>query len=441
MRYFVSFLMTVIIAWCSDSSAIIAQGKWKYDFIVPTNGTFRQAIKAANERADKSKRYRIFVKSGHYRMHTNPDDIISTVIDGKKVEFPSPIITLTAPNTSIIGEGAGHTQIENCPKYEGISITSTLFLKGADSTYIQDLELWSNFRNDPNLFANRAVALNEKRCKGNVLKGVSLLSTQDTYYTNDGGTTYLEDCAIAGTVDFICGGGTVFFNRCELRLVPRGDSGKRDIIAAPATAIGSKYGYVFNDCQVRGPEMQNEKYILARPWKNGPKAVFINTVMHVTPDPLGWGEMHGMVPSLFAEYESMDKWFAPIDLSKRKREFQNKEGVMTSVSFIPELTDEDVEDYSVGKVFDGWEAEDVARQIIAPPLTLNGRNITWKDNEEAGCYAVYRDRRLVTFTTEPHYTIPKGTAEGACYYIRCANQRGGLGEPSEEIVYSRYRGL
>ena len=128
MRYFVSFLMTVIIAWCSDSSAIIAQGKWKYDFIVPTNGTFRQAIKAANERADKSKRFRIFVKSGHYRMHTNPDDIISTVIDGKKVEFPSPIITLTAPNTSIIGEGAGHTQIENCPKYEGISITSTLFL-------------------------------------------------------------------------------------------------------------------------------------------------------------------------------------------------------------------------------------------------------------------------------------------------------------------------
>ena len=114
---------------------------------------------------------------------------------------------------------------------------------------------------------------------------------------------------------------------------------------------------------------------------------------------------------------------------------------MTSVSFVPELTDEDVEDYSVGKVFDGWEAEDVARQIIAPPLTLNGRNITWKDNEEAGCYAVYRDRRLVTFTTEPHYTIPKGTAEGACYYIRCANQRGGLGEPSEEIVYSRYRGL
>ena len=70
------------------SASASAQGKWMYDFIVPDNGTFRQAIHAANTRKDKAIRYRIFVKSGHYRMHTNPDDIISTVIDGKKVEAP-----------------------------------------------------------------------------------------------------------------------------------------------------------------------------------------------------------------------------------------------------------------------------------------------------------------------------------------------------------------
>ena len=420
------------------SASASAQGKWMYDFIVPDNGTFRQAIHAANTRKDKASRYRIFVKSGHYRMHTNPDDTISTVIDGKTVRFPSPIITLTAPNTSIIGEGAGHTQIENCPKYEGISITSTLFLKGADSTYIQDVELWSNFRNDPNLFANRAVALNEKRCKGNALKNVSLLSTQDTYYTNDGGTTYLEDCAIAGTVDFICGGGTVFFNRCELRLVPRGDSGKRDIIAAPATGVGQKYGYVFNDCQVRGAEFQDGKYLLARPWKNEPKAVFINTLMLLQPNPEGWGEMHGTIPSLFAEYSSMDRWYGLVDLTKRKTEFKDKAGETVKVAYKGELTDEDMDDYSIEKVFDGWEAHEVTRQITPPELTIKGRTITWDDIPEAGCYAVYRDRKLVKLTIHPTYSVPKGTYEGACYSVRCANQRGGLGEPSAEVVYSRY---
>ena len=111
-----------------------------------------------------------------------------------------------------------NTQIESMPMHEGISCTSTLFLKGADSTYIQDIELWSNYRDDMTAFASRAVALNEKNCRGNIFKNLSLMSNQDTYYTNDGGTTYLEDCLIKGTVDFICGGGTIYFNRCDIEL-------------------------------------------------------------------------------------------------------------------------------------------------------------------------------------------------------------------------------
>ena len=75
------------------------------------------------------------------------------------------------------------------------------------------------------------------------------MSTQDTYYTNDGGTTYLEDCTIKGTVDFICGGGTIYFNRCDIQLRPRGNTGKRDIICAPATEATRQHGYIFNSCR------------------------------------------------------------------------------------------------------------------------------------------------------------------------------------------------
>ncbi len=408
--------------------------KWKYDFIVPDNGDFVQAIHAANKRPDKTKRFRIFLRAKYYRIKGD-QNMIKAVENGQEIEFPSPMTVLTAPNTSIIGESAGSTQIENCPQHEGIDITSTLFCKDADSTYIQDVELWSNFKNDATLFANRAVALNEKNCKGNVLKNVSLMSTQDTYYTNNGGTTYLEDCKIAGTVDFICGGGTVFFNHCDIRLVPRGTTGNRDIICAPATEAERKYGYVFTDCYIDGPEHQRWAYLLGRPWRNAPRAAFINCCMNVEPAKLGWGEMHGNQPALFTEFESTNGHFELLDLSGRKKSYKNPENVEIPIKFSPSLTIEEAEEYTIDKVFPNWHPQKVAEQIVAPTLYMKGRTITWEDIPEAGCYAVLKDRKIVAFTTSPSYSIPAGTREGSSYTIRCANQRGGLGLPSEPITY------
>ncbi|MCQ2113278.1 MAG: pectinesterase family protein [Bacteroidaceae bacterium] len=413
--------------------AMMAQGKWKYDFIVPDNGNFVQAIHAANNRTNKQKRYRIFIRPSYYRIK-GEGNMISTVENGKKVEFPSPMTTLTAPNTSIIGDSWPTTQIENCPQHEGISITSTLYLHGADSTYIQDVEFWSNYRNDPKAFANRAVALNEQNCKGNILKQVSLLSTQDTYYTNDGGTTYLEDCKISGTVDFICGGGTIYFNHCDLWLIPRGDTGSRDVITAPATEVGRKYGYVFADCYIDGGKEQDGRFQLGRPWKNSPKCVWLNCSMNVVPAKEGWTEMHGTIPSQFAEYNSTDGHFSLLDLSGRKTTFKNANGQDEQVDYKPFLTDEETEDYTVDKVFPGWKPQDKARQVDPPILHAKGKVITWEDIPEAGCYAICRDRKIIAFTTQPSYTIGS-TYEGACYSVRCANWYGGLGPRSAEVVY------
>lgn len=248
-----------------------------YDFVVPDDGTFNEAIDKANNRSDKNQRFTIFVKAGSYKIGTE-ENVITT---------------LTAPKTSIIGEGCDKTQLYNTPKEEGIGITSTLFVKDADSTVIEDIELWCNFDNDFNAFANRAVALNEKNCKGNILRRVSLRSTQDTYYTNNDGDTYLEDCNIYGTMDFICGGGTVFFNHCNLILVARGNTGKRDVIVAPATEENREVGYVFWNCTIDGSAEQNGKYWYGRAWRNEPKVVFINTKQKIRPAKEPWGEISG----------------------------------------------------------------------------------------------------------------------------------------------------
>lgn len=413
----------------------IGRIRFKYDFVVPTNGNFVDAIHAANNRPDKSKRYRIFIKSSMYRIKGDGTPITITE-NGKQIEIPSPMTVLTAPNTSICGEGWKHTQIESMPLHEGISCTSTLFLKGADSTYIQDIELWSNFRNDENAFANRSVALNEKKCQGNIFKNVSLMSTQDTYYTNDGGTTYLEDCTIKGTVDFICGGGTIYFNRCDIQLRPRGNTGKRDIICAPATEATRQHGYIFNSCRIFGHESQSGRYMLGRPWKNAPQAVFLGTVMELQPDSIGWTEMHGTQPRLFTEYESMDSDFQPLSTDARRKSFKDKNDIPQAIRYTPLLAAEEADQYDVERIFPEWRPDLRARLVDPPTLMISGRShIYWEDIPEACLYAICRNRDVVAFTTQPFYNVPRGTAEGSCFSVRCANFYGGLGDMSNEVVY------
>lgn len=413
----------------------IGRIRFKYDFVVPTNGNFVDAIHAANNRPDKSKRYRIFIKSSMYRIKGDGTPITITE-NGKQIEIPSPMTVLTAPNTSICGEGWKHTQIESMPLHEGISCTSTLFLKGADSTYIQDIELWSNFRNDENAFANRSVALNEKKCQGNIFKNVSLMSTQDTYYTNDGGTTYLEDCTIKGTVDFICGGGTIYFNRCDIQLRPRGNTGKRDIICAPATEATRQHGYIFNSCRIFGHESQSGRYMLGHPWKNAPQAVFLGTVMELQPDSTGWTEMHGTQPRLFTEYESMDADFQVLSTATRRKTFKDKNDIPQAIRYTPLLPVEEADQYDVERVFPEWRPDLRSRLVDPPTLMISGRNhIYWEDIPEACLYAICRNRDVIAFTTEPFYNVPRGTPEGSCFSVRCANFYGGLGDMSNEVVY------
>ena len=318
------------------------------DFIVPTDGSFADAVRAANNREDMSRRFTILVKAGIHLSEGDGELLQTTVktADGRDstFSFKSPIVTLRAPRVSIVGEGRDLSVVENRPVHEGISITSTLYVLNADSTEIRDLTLWCNFKNDPSAFANRAVALHERGCRGNRLVNVRLRSTQDTYYTNSGGDTTLDSCDIHGTVDFICGGGTVRFNGCTLHLEPRGKTGSRDVICAPATA-DDEQGYIFNGCTITGSPEQQGRYHLARPWQKQPTCVFLNTRMELLPAAAGYCEMHGTLPRLFAEYGSTDLYGKPVDCSQRKQTFRNKAGEDVRVSYSPVLTEQEAKKY------------------------------------------------------------------------------------------------
>ncbi len=318
------------------------------DFVVPDDGDFVAAIYAANNRKDYGRRFTILVKAGTH-VSRGSGELISTKVKSRQgadslIWFPSPIVTLIAPRVTIMGEGRDVSIVENRPVHEGIGITSTLFVNGADSTEIRDITLRCNFNNDPTAFANRAVALRERGCRGNYLKNVRLLSTQDTYYTNAGGDTTLDSCDIHGTVDFICGGGTVRFNSCTIYLEPRGKTGSRDVVCAPATK-SDEMGYIFRNCIINGSPEQAGRYHLARPWRNTPACVFLNTRMILQPAPAGYCEMHGTLPRLFAEYGSVDKDGKPVDCSQRKTTFKNRAGEVVAMQYSPVLTDEEYQKY------------------------------------------------------------------------------------------------
>lgn len=80
-----------------------------------------------------------------------------------------------------------------------------------------------------------------------------------------------ESCRIAGDVDFIFGGGNAVFSQCQLHKV--GD--RTGYLAAPSTARDG-LGFIFDRCDITSDTPQ--QLCLARPWRPGARAVFLECV-------------------------------------------------------------------------------------------------------------------------------------------------------------------
>lgn len=163
-----------------------------YDFIVPTDGDFKAALAAAAKRTDTSKRFRIFIKQGDYKI---PADENSKVTGGDGKSYANPTIYMNTPNVSIIGEGMDNTSLTNTipdAEYknanqknpanvlEGIGKGDVLCLqKEATGTYFQDLKMYSSMGDAK----GRDIVLNDQSNK-TICKNVNLWAYQiPTYQT------------------------------------------------------------------------------------------------------------------------------------------------------------------------------------------------------------------------------------------------------------------
>lgn len=413
--------------------------KAMYDFIVPTNGSFSEALAAAAKREDTSKRFRIFIKQGDYKIPADENKMVEGN-DGK--QYPSATTYLNTPNVSIIGESNKNTSITNtvpaveCDKgfgmanvLEGIGKGDVLSLEsGAVNTYFQDIKMYSSMGDKK----GRDIVLNDKSNK-TICKNVNLWAYQDTYVSNNQkGRFYFEGGILRGNTDFLCGKGDVYYNNVDLLMCGTG------YLAVPS--LPTKYGYIFKDCTIKdGSDTGiNGKYKLGRPWGKGtPIALFIDTKMEVIPTATGWDEMSGGYPKRFAEYNSTTATGSAVDLSGRKQvydAYDAKNGDSytnrrNETAENPVLTAKEAAFYSIETVMGGdddWDPTAATEQASAPTnVKIAGNNLTWDNSNYALLWAVCKNGKVVDFTVEPTYNVDDASAT---WSVRAANEMGGLGE-------------
>ena len=412
-----------------------------FDYVVTKDGDIDAAIAAANEKEKTGNdRFYIFVPDGEYHI-------------GSKNTNTNEKTDLKKSNISLIGQSQKGVTIWNKPKEGDSKKAATLHLdKAATDFYAQDLKLENRFD-----YANKAGQAAAFHDQGNrtIMKNVSLISYQDTYYSDNvrDNRAYFENCDIAGVMDFICGDGNIWFEKCNL--IHR-DRAKNNIVAA-AQDVSQEWGYVFNNCTIKteteNPEQHKDyNWTLARPWGNSPACTFLNTTMETLPKLTGWGRMETGRTIRFHEYRSMDADGNLIPLSTRSLT-ACAPGAGSEECVISE---QEAETYTKRNALggsDGFEPDELCAQINAQSGIIAGgeaaeNQIVWKDDielednllkwnqkDEALCYFLFKKEADKWIYLENTTDNQVNLTESGSYCVRAANQRGGLGGATKTIEY------
>ena len=328
---------------------------------------------------------------------------------------------ISGNNISIIGESMDNTIIVNKPEVEGIGVTATLF-NTSTGLYMQDLTLKNAY--PFNNSTGRAVCLQDKGTQ-TICKNVKMLSYQDTYYSNNNkGQYYFEGSDIHGIVDFICGGGDVFFNKCTLTLEP----GKGSYITAPYTD-GTDYGYVFDGCKIVGSA--TDSFTFGRSWGGTAKCAFLNTILdknaaaNIASTRWTTGGMN-VVAKNFFEYNTVDENGKVISPAENIVKFTTDKEVSEYNTII---TAEKAAEFSLDKVFSNWKPAELAAQKSASAATESNGKLAWEG--DAQMYIVLKDGKFFAMTTEKSLDLAGATGS---WSVRAANEMGGFGQMTSIVT-------
>lgn len=392
-----------------------AVDKKKIDFVLGVDGDFKAAVsKAGSSGASANNRFVIFVPDGEY-------DLTKLTADshGKT--------TVSASYLSIIGQSLEKTIIANKTDTESIGHTATIYFPKNNEMYMQDITL-QNKSTYCNSGTCREVALQQNEGDKFIYKNVRLLSGQDTYYTKKG-RTYWEGGEINGTVDFICGGGDVFFEGTKLVMTRNGGY-------ITASQNPGDWGYVFNNATITvSNNSYNGTFYLGRSWGHA-KTVFLNTKMVAQPKGEGWGPDMNSAPVVFGEYNSKDGNGNAVNTSQRKTYFNGGKDGSTATTLKTVWNASDAAKYTLQNVLkgsDNWDPTKLTAQVSAPKIEQQGAEIVWNDDESARCWVIFVNGKYKANVITPSFSL-EGVATGSKITVRAANSMGGLGSSSNEVT-------
>ncbi len=332
------------------------------------------------------------------------------------------LTTISGNNISIIGESMDKTIIVNKPEAEGIGNTATLY-NTSTGLYMQDLTLKDAY--PFNGSTGRAVCLQDKGTR-TICKNVKMLSYQDTYYSNNNsGQYYFENSEIHGIVDFICGGGDAFFNKCNLVLEP----GKGSYITASYTD-GSNYGYVFDGCKVIGTEKDN--FTFGRSWGGQARCAFLNTILdqnaakNIAATRWTTDGMNVVAKNLY-EYNTLDENGSMISPAENNVHFTlKKDGkIAEEYEYNTIMTADAAANYTLDKVFTDWQPAELAAQLPAITAQVVDGKLTWTG--DAKMYIVEKNGEFFALTSVKSIAVDDAKVS---YAVRAANEMGGFGVAS-----------
>ncbi|HEU4390755.1 MAG TPA: pectinesterase family protein [Blastocatellia bacterium] len=248
---------------CAHSSRQIQP----YDAVVAGDGsgqfkTVQEAINASPQTASRDKPWTIYVKTGTYK------ELIYVQHEKRFVRLMGESAEKTVITFDLY---AGLTGLDGKPI--GTFRTPTAVIDADDFT-VENI----TFENSAGP-KGQALAV---RVEGDrvVFRNCRFLGWQDTILVNRG-RQYFERCYITGHVDFIFGGATCFFEKCQIHC--RGNG----YITAASTPDQQRYGFVFSHCRITGESPEVRTY-LGRPWRPFAGVVFLNTEMSEVVRPVGW---------------------------------------------------------------------------------------------------------------------------------------------------------
>lgn len=447
-------------------------------------GTLEDGLTKANA-AGGTERYRIFVPDGQYNMRgINPITSTENVgLQGKDdngnftsslsltlTDYPEKVFyngrsVLTSNNISIIGQSQDSTVIYSEPRVAGLSLSPLFTISNnVEGTYMQDFTLENRFCNGQGNQPEAGLVTHETEDKvgapsihdngyHTVAKYVTLKAHDGTYVSDPGENqmtdSYYEDCQLWGMHYPIFGNGQAWWQNPTVVL--RYHTKRSARLSSLKHYASQAWGYILKDgvftAENSDAREKNEgKFYLGTKIRNSPVQTLLNMKFDLSSDAGGFINIRGANEVLrFHEYGSKTAMGVTMDLSSRSLSpFTPGEG---SDDYV--LTANQAAEYTIENMFGSGEAYDP--RVHTAQVDLDGvvlsqtdEGIIWNGKSQAICYFIFRQNPETGFfdffdicRNEVYTPRDEANADGMVFYVRAANERGGLGKPSNTIKYKK----